>query len=423
MKRVLLVAYWAPPRSGVATLRTRHLLRYLPEFGWDVTLFTASGVPAERGAAYRTIQTPNVDVQAGVKRFLGISHNGAHAALGVVPAEHEARPSWRQRIVEFGYRATSYPDPQVGWLLPGISALGRAVRAERFDAILSSAPPVTSNLMVAAGKHGVPWVADVRDLWTGSDQFGTWPIRRAADETLERLSLTRASALTTVSEPIARYLARRFQTSSVTTISNAFDEAEWDGIPFATESRCTFLYAGQLFGGRRDPRPLFAAIRALLDEGKLATGDIAVDIYSPEERWLHQAVATYRLEQIVRVFGFVDRQTVLQAERRADRLVVLLWDGLGAESVVTGKLFEYFGARRPVLAIGGPADSAVDGVLAASGAGVRCTSHDALKREVLQAVEEHRAGNVRRLSMQQLESFGARSMAGRFAGVLDGTVR
>src|SRR5437868_6980822 len=42
MPKLLLIAYYFPPDGGAGTQRPAKFCRYLPEFGWDVTVLTRS---------------------------------------------------------------------------------------------------------------------------------------------------------------------------------------------------------------------------------------------------------------------------------------------------------------------------------------------------------------------------------------------
>jgi hypothetical protein len=418
MPNVLLVSYHTPPRTGVGTTRTRQLITHLPSYGWNVTVVT----PKLEGAANDVVQTDYVDSRAALKRMLGIdSVASAHSALGAEPAQHGTRRSLRQRSVEIGYYLAGFPDGMIGWFPGGRGAL-RQLLPGRFDAILSSAPPFTTNLILGSLRLRLPWVADFRDLWADSDAYGS-RIRRFFDVLLEHWSLRQATVLTTISEPMARAMQVRHPHTRVEVIPNAFDAADWDRIPFNAQDRCTILYAGTFHGGRRDPGPIFRVLRALLDENAVREDEVRVDLYAPRDPWLLQAIEAARVSNVVRVLGTVPREDVLAAERQADRLLVLLWDGPGSEGTVTGKLFEYLGARRRIIVYGGPKESAVDAILTSTRAGVRCADEETLRREVMIAIQEHRAGRVEILEAQAVAPFEASMLARRFAEVLDSVQR
>ncbi|MBV8636793.1 MAG: glycosyltransferase [Candidatus Eremiobacteraeota bacterium] len=417
MRRLLFLSYYTPPRAGVATTRTRQLVRYLPEHGWEVQVVTAE-LP---GADENVIQTPYLDLSAAVKQAVGFGSKSAHATLGVAVAPKGQRLSLKQRAFSFGYTLLNYPDPEVGWFPRGRGVVGELLRSGRFDAILSSSPPFTTNLILASLTPKIPWVADFRDLWSDSGYYGSG-VRNAVDSVLERWTLRSVDAVTTISEPLARVLRSHRKDVPVEVIPNAFDPEEWAGVPFELGDACTFLYAGQFFQGRRDPRPLFEAIRSLIDDGTILADEVRVDLYAKSEAWLTQAIEVNRLQPVVRVMGFVSREAVMAAERRANRLLVLLWEGANTEGIVTGKLFEYLGARRPILAVGGPERSAIDDVLTTTQSGGRVRTAAALKEAVRAAVEEHRAHRVPIVDAEHLIPFSASTIAGSFARLLDRVV-
>lgn len=415
IRRALFLSYYTPPRAGIATTRTRQLLRYLPECGWDVTAVT----PALDGADPDVVQTGYFDLTESVKRVLGLGSGSAHATLGTTPAAVGAQPTLRQRAIRFGYALTTYPDAQVGWFAHGRRAVRELLAGGSFDAVISSSPPFTTNLILASLNLGVPWIADFRDLWSDGD-YSHSTLRNALDSILERWTLGHASAATTITPHMASVLRSHRSTLSVDVIPNAFDPNEWNDVAFSAQARTTFLYAGQLFGGRRDPRPLLRAVRALIDRSEVAADEIAIDLYSQREPWLDEAIAQHRLEGVVRVMGVVPRADVLAAQRGADRLVVLLWDGgANAQGIATGKIFEYLGARRPILAVGGPQTSAVDEILQRTGAGERAREDAQIQAAVLAAVREHRAGLVRTIDAEAVRPYDAMTMAERFAAVLN----
>ena len=420
-RRLLYLAYWVPPRNAIGTLRSVNVLKHLPKFGWDITTVTAAVDPEEgRGSMIAPyVETGYFDIKGSIKRLAGIRNGKPPAGLPARTPNGVNKHGALRRIATMLSSVVSYPDDYVGWLPYAVGTTRRLIARGGWDAMLTSAPPMTTNLIAALSHGSVPWIADLRDLWAENDSSERTMIQALFDNRLERASLSRATALTAASELSAARFQRRFPGTPCFPIYNGFDAEEWQNVPFDRESRCTFVYAGHLYSGKRDPTVLFAALRSILNDGLAAPEEVRVDFYTPHDSWVLQLIGAYRLEGIVEVQGFVDRAAVLAAERRANRLLVLSWDGPTAEGVVAGKLFEYFGARRPVLAIGGPQRFAVEDLLRETGAGVRCRTVEETRAAILAALNEHRSGGPREIAESAVNDYRGDACAKRFADVLD----
>lgn len=420
-KRVLFLSFWVPPRNAIGTLRSRHIIKHLPGFGWDVTTVTAqfNAEPSSGAKPPQCIETRYCDVKETVKRFAGIANRSTHEALDLAIPKYGSQRSFLQRLLYEASAFLTYPDDYVGWL-PFASATMRAMlRSGTWNAVLTSSPPVTTNIAAALAHRRVPWIADFRDLWAENDSSEHSWLQAMLDGPIERACVSQATALTAASELSAARFRRRYPGTPCFGVPNGFDEEEWQSIEFGTERACTLLYAGSLYRGKRDPSMLFAALRKIIDEGLAEPSELSVDFYSDNEAWLHELVGQFNLADVARVHGFVERSQVLAAQRRADRLIVLSWDSPTAEGVVAGKLFEYFGARRPVMALGGPASSAVENLLKETGAGVRCRTIEETKAVVMEALAEHRSGSRRVVSENSVSEYTGRNCARRFATILD----
>ncbi len=420
-KRLLFLSFWVPPRNAIGTLRSRHIINHLPAFGWDVTTVTAqfNGESSKSSRPAQCIETRYCDVKETVKRFAGIANRSTHEALDLAIPKYGSKRSLLQRLLYEASAFLTYPDDYVGWLPFAVSTTRSMLRAGRWDAVLTSSPPVTTNMAAALAHRGVPWIADFRDLWAENDSSEHSVLQTLLDDKMERACISQAAALTAASERSAARFRRRYPNTPCFGVPNGFDEEEWHSIEFGSEPACTLLYAGSLYRGKRDPSMLFVALRQILDEGLAQARELRVDFYSDNEPWLHGLISRFNLADVARVPGLVERSQVLQAERRADRLIVLSWDSATAEGVVAGKLFEYFGARRPIIALGGPPDSAVEELLGETGAGVRCRTVHETKSVVLEALAEHREGKQRVVSENAVSEYTGRHCARRFATILD----
>jgi glycosyltransferase involved in cell wall biosynthesis len=419
MRRVLFVSYWVPPRNAIGTIRSSHLLKHLRAFNWEATVVTAQFDDCANVRPDNYVETGYWDAKSfAIRAMLIGKRDSSDLPKTPIHSTVTKRGVVRRLIYETASILT-YRDEHIGWLPFASRAISRMVRAGGWDAVLSSAPPMTASVAAALSHRSVPWVADFRDLWAEDDSMERSRLQRFFEDKFERAVVSRAAALIASSDLSAARFQRRYPRLPCFSISTGFDTEEWESIDFGSEERCTILYAGSLYQGKRDPSSLFIALRDILDNNMAKRDEIRIDFYTAPEPWLAEIIGRFGLQDVVRVRGFVPRKGVLAGERRADRLLLLLWDGPTVEGVVPGKLFEYFGARRPVLAIGGPSSSAVEQLLQDTGAGVHCTTVEQIRANLLDAIAEHRNGTKRVIKKEAVQAYSGENCARRFAAVLD----
>lgn len=408
MRRALLLTYYVPPQTAVASVRVGNMMNALREHGWEIVPFSPQ-------------TTGTIDFKAPARRLLGVrSGSTTHERFGVVEESVLARPSLPQRAIMLGHRVTSYANGRFGWFTTGVRAVRNILRSGKFDAVISTSPPEATHLVASLTHGDIPWIADLRDPWVRHDTLNSLAALRAVDRVIEPLVLRTASALTTVSEPLADTLRKAHPHAFVQAIPNAFSARDWEDIPFERPARVTFFHAGQLYRGRCNPQPLFEALSHLLAEGLIAHEEVEVDLYGDEEPWVADMIRRYALGRVVHLRGRLPRDRIMRLERAASRLIIFVRDGPDERGTYTGKLFEYFGARRPIVAVGGPAERTVmDDALAQSGAGKRHQTARSLRDEILEAVTEWRSGVTATVSERAVEPFELRHFGERFMSVLE----
>lgn len=417
MKRVLLLTYYVPPRAAIASVRVGQMMRTLPNLGWEVVPVTPDiGDGIRYSGDVRT--TAVMDFKEPVRRMLGVKRTqSTHERFGLESGGVATTVPIKQRAIQLGYELSEYMNRSFGWIGPGSRAISEILARERFDAVISTSPPEVTHI-VASRVHGdVPWIADFRDPWLRSGLRAAPLV--AIDRILERHTLRGAAAITTVSEPLAELFRKRYPNVPVHVILNAYSESDWRDVPFEASAKATFVYAGQLYSGRRDPGPLFEAVSQLLRDRLITPDELSIDFYGPSNDWLHSDIRRFGIGAVVRLHPQLPRGEILKIERSAARLLMLLWNNENEAGTYTGKLFEYLGARRPILAVGGPERSVVDDVLAATGAGTRARTVPALRDAVLQTVVEFRNGGAREVPQGRAAEFESTRLGERFAEVLD----
>lgn len=404
----------------IGGIRLYGLAKYLPEHGWNSIILTPV-LPGEPDSRFHVIQTPYDDAIALWKKRMGLNQKKTlNEQFNVTrPKNH---PSIMDRLAYLPGEIISYPDEKKGWYEYAVQAGDKILQSERVDAILSSSYPVTCHLIAKtlAEKYRVPWIADLRDLWTQNHYSNHCVLRRFAERRLELRTLAKASALVTVSKPLADELSRLHTQKPVYVITNGFDPEDACFDPPELTEKFTITYTGALYNGKRDPLMLFEALKNLIGKGIIDLDRVEVRFFGSQNPWLFEEIRDANLDGIVKVFGFVPRDQALQKQRESQLLLLLLWNNPQEQGVYTGKVFEYLATRRPIIALGGPRESVVKNLLDETQAG-----HYSYSLKDLEAVlseyylEYMRTGAISPVKKDATSKYSHLEMAKKFGDVLD----
>jgi glycosyltransferase involved in cell wall biosynthesis len=393
MRSILLVAQVAPPSTLVAARRVAGFTKYLARLGHRVTVLTSrvSGEGPIEGAA-EVVRTGDLMLTP-----LNWRRRHFRAFAGEGPGGY-VQPSVLERVV--------VPDVALATWLP--YALPRALRLarERFDVVVTSAPPQSTHLLgIALKRRGLRWIADFRDGWRFEPHGTEWPAgaQRRVDAALEHQVLRRADAAVAVTEPIAADLRRRFG-ARVEVITNGFDPEDRvaDGTSaWLDPTRISLVHTGRIAAARSSLEPLLAALRLLRTEHPASAEGLELVLAGPLSTDEQRLVDAPDLRSSVRALGQLPRPEVLALQRAADWLLVIT-EGDRRKSVATGKLFEYLAAGRPVLVLGNGTEAAriaadAGAALAVSAADPRAIA-EGLQQVHESAVAPRSPGNVEQYS-------------------------
>ena len=205
-----------------------------------------------------------------------------------------------------------------------------------------------------AGTLKVPWVADLRDLWAGYPGRRQLIVRRSVDRLLEQLVFRRASALVTVSEPLAASLRAHHPRTEILVAPTGIDPSLTPPADIALDESFTILYAGRIYEGAQDLSQVLRGIKQASDRGEVDLARVKIELLLLHPIAEHDvgAIESLGLTDVVRVLPTLPRQAVIARERTAQMLLHLRWDDPTEPGILTGKIFEYLAARRPILSTG-----------------------------------------------------------------------
>jgi glycosyltransferase involved in cell wall biosynthesis len=359
--KVLLVTMYFPPAGGGGVQRPLKFATHLPALGIETHVLAPDDpkwLHSDPGLA------PPTQAWIHRARYLGPRArrlaDELHGRRGLDRLTRQAR-SFSSRLL--------VPDENVAWNLTAIPAAVRIVRAQGIDVVLTTSPPNSVHLIGAAVKRvtGVRWVADLRD------SIAEHPHRRVerasvrakekVSESVAKLVARRADVIVAASDAIAEEALGLEPAGVVTTILNGADFDDFAGLEYRRTGSFRITHTGSFFG-KRDPRPFLTALHESgLDD---VVARFVGDFRAADREWAESLGLGERLE----LHPYVSRREALALQRDSDALLLLIPEAGGrGQGVLSGKVFEYLAAERPILAAVPPEGAAAD-LIRETGAGV-----------------------------------------------------
>jgi glycosyltransferase involved in cell wall biosynthesis len=382
--KVLLATMYFPPAGGGGVQRSLKLAQYLPALGIETHVLA----PDDPKWVHRDSEQL-VPTQAWVHRVRYVGPRARKPAEELRHADGLEKALVQAQVTA---RRLLVPDASVTWNLTAIPAAIRIARREGIDAVITTSPPGSVHFIGAAVQKATRarWLADLRDPLVAnphrrSDTAAT-RARQAANQQLARLVAKRADAVSCVSEAIADEVRGLGARGIVRTISNGCDFEDFAGLEYRPTERFRITHTGSFFG-KRDPRPFLQAVH---DSGLDVVARFVGDFRSTDREWADLLGLGDRLELV----DYAPRRESLRLQRESEALLLLVPDAGGrGKGVLSGKVFEYLAAGRPVLAVV-PPDGAAAALIRETNAGVVVAPDDV--DGIRRALEELHAQFVNR---------------------------
>ena len=215
MRKVLIVSYYFPPVSMIASKRYGTMCKYFEENGYIPYVLTTKHYE-NREAGISLGQEIPIDKEQ-VIRIGNVRHNAEIRNPGWdMILELLKRGKYCSRTIEAG---------GIGWC-EQVKTEGILERLKDIDLIIGTFPPMT-NLFAAcylSRKLKVPFIADIRDLISDySEHPAGYKRTFLIDRLIERYVLQKASAFVTVTPGFRKILKARYPKKKMKIVYNGWD--------------------------------------------------------------------------------------------------------------------------------------------------------------------------------------------------------
>ena len=381
MKRVLVITYNWPPSGGIGVQRWLKFSKHLLSYGWEPVILTVdpfyATYPALDTSISRDVPPLEIHKTRATDWFRLLSRDKSKIpSAGFAMNTDNSLKGIISRFIRGNF---FIPDPRRGWNRYAFRKACEIIESQKIDRIITTSPPHSTQLIGLRLRKKYPeikWIADLRDPWTDIyyyKKFFPTPLSRFIDSAYEKRVLQSADLITTVGKSLKTLLGSKVPgiEGKIHVISNGFDEDDFRGIITEQPVVFTISYIGSLSG--------IYPINGFLDALKIS----ASKGINYRLRFTGSVPAEIK-DRIIKGSGspdisftpFSSHQTALLNMLNASTLLLIIPDHESSRSIITGKMFEYLAAGKPVICLA-PTDGDAAVILQETGHGRTFDYNDA----------------------------------------------
>jgi glycosyltransferase involved in cell wall biosynthesis len=380
-KKVLLITFNYPPNPAATPSPICEWVKYLPDFGWEPFVLTAS--PDRR--------SDHLSAAAGDSIYM-VQHNQLFEKLIRLRSKYSHNSLPFKLLNYFLINCLLYPDDKCGWFKKAVARGQSIVRDNKIDLILSSGAPWTAFWVAnrLSRKMKIPWIAHYRDPWTQPTSQkirSKWIFQTAASRILERYLIDSALFCLHASDRWAGQL-QRMTGKEVHWIPNGFDSGHFNNAEQISPDPGVFTlsYVGTLhFPQQLDP--FFEGFSLFIAAENVDPNSCVLNFVGTSDfQFIRDRYPS--LIPFTRQLPYMKKQMAVNYMLKSHILLLFLSDDNGW---YPAKLYDYLASNRFILA--SPNNNGViNRILEQTGAGVVLDQPDEIAMQLAAYLKRFRRG-------------------------------
>jgi glycosyltransferase involved in cell wall biosynthesis len=415
--KVLIITYYWPPAGGSGVQRWLKFVKYLQEFGIEPVVYTVENanylkqdisllneVPKGIEILKQPIWEPTALLfwKKSKQQTKGISNVSKGGFLSFIRGNF------------------FIPDPKVFWVKPSVSYLQKYLDNHTIDVIISTGPPHSMHLIAEKlhQKNTVKWLADFRDPWSDlyyNTDFNQLAFAKNKNKRLEERILRNSDCILTVSNSLKEELEKTAK--KVEVITNGFDDEFSASNNVILDTKFSISYIG-LLPKQSNPKLLFKVLKGLCKESEIFKKDLKLNFIGDISEEVKVEILANKLDENTDFVGYVSHQEAIAYQNKSQVLLLLIPNVKNNEGILTGKLFEYLKAKRPILAIG-PEKGDLATILQETNSGVivNFDAEEKLKLEIVALYQKYKEDKLT-VNFSNIEKYHRKELTKKLAFIL-----
>jgi len=425
--RVLILTYYWPPSGGSGVQRWLKFVKYLQEFGITPVVYTVDNpdFSIEDTSLLR-------DIPEGIEVLKQpIWEPYQLASFFSKEKKSKTNVGFLNSNQSLFCKLSTYiranyfiPDARMFWIKPSVAYLEKYLKETPVDLIISSGPPHSLHKigLELKQKTAIKWISDFRDPWTEIDYFHQLPLTEKAKKKhfqMEKEVLLKSDAVIVVGKTMRQnYL--KFNTNTV-AITNGFDSIT-EPQETILDSMFSITHIGMM-NEDRNPLILWKALASLSKEIKGFSKNLTIQFIGKLDTSVIEAIEENGLKQNTELISYLPHEEVYEYQKKSQLLLLAVNNVPSAKGIITGKIFEYLVAKRPILAIG-PKDGDLAEILEETESGkiVGFKDFDNLKTVLKEYYQEYLKKELK-VSSKGIDKYHRKELTKELARLIKKTVQ
>lgn len=424
-KKILIITYYWPPAGGPGVQRWLKFVKYLPDFGWEPTVFIPENpsYPIIDNTLYKDVSKDMEIIKTKIWEPYQLAEKFGKENKKFKAGQFDVgeNQTWKSKLSIWVRGNFFIPDARVFWAKPSVKFLKKYLAENHFDAIVTTGPPHSLHLIGLGIKKEFPilkWIADFRDPWTEISYYSHLKLTKSSDQkhrnlekrVFENADITLATSFTDAEN------FRKLGANAV-CITNGFDERV-ENLNVTKHEKFTLAYIGVL-EQLRNPEVLWKVLNELVTENIEFKNHFELKFVGKIDDKILYDMHQLTLKNCIHNLGYLNHDEAYTEMQNSDLLLITNFPDPSSKGIIPGKIFEYLETGNQIISFG-PENSDVEKILDETHAGKHFSYADSegVKQFILEKFQDWKSGKSVAKPMN-IEAFTRRNLTQKLVEILE----
>jgi len=390
MKKILIVTYYWPPKTGVGVLRWFYFSNILPTYGYEPIIYTP--LTSDKNSLDKSLINENIkvirksifDPSAIFSKITGSNIN-----QGAIDNQNNLFDKFYKWV-----RGKFFvPDSRIFWVNKSVNFLKLFLKKNSIKTIITTGPPHSMHLIGYNLKklQNINWIADFRDPWSNWDilkEINPSLSSMLKHKKLESMVINLADKIIVTNKNLAKEYSKIIDKKKIETITNGTN-LYYNNEKYINK-KFKISYLG-LMNKLRYPKVFFEILKEVILSNRDIKNDLEIFISGTISNSIIYALKNDDvLAKYLTYIRHVDYKETFNHYNNSSLLLLLL--NKNSSNTTPAKVFDYASSGTRILTLGNKKDKNIDKLLneLKIGKKIKYSDRESIKKIILKSYDDYK---------------------------------